>query len=50
MLMLAGAVLIIAVVSSTPEGRAEARERMARYNPYLWAAVAVIWGILLFPW
>lgn len=50
MWMLIGAILVIAIATSTREGRAEARERMARYNPYLWAALAVIWGILLFPW
>ena len=50
MMMLIGAALIIGIATSTAEGRAEARKRMARWNVPLAIATAAIWAVLLAPW
>lgn len=47
---LIGATLVIAIVSSTREGRAEARDNLAPYTPYIWAVTLTLVGILVFPW
>lgn len=47
---LIGATLVIAIVSSTREGRAEARGKLAKYEPYIWAVNLTLIGILVFPW
>jgi len=47
---LVGAVLVIAIVSSTREGRSEASAQLAKYNWHFGIATAAIWGILLYPW
>jgi hypothetical protein len=49
MLMLGFLVLIVALMSSTAEGRREARQRMARYNRPLWIATGLIWAALFLP-
>ncbi|MFM5931291.1 MAG: hypothetical protein ACKOPQ_10315 [Novosphingobium sp.] len=46
-LAIVGVLLLIAVLSSTRHGRAEARERMAKYNPIFWAFSIILWGLLI---
>ena len=43
------ALLAICAASSTAEGRAEARERMRKYDKPAWIIAAVLWAILILP-
>ena len=43
MWMLAVAVVVMAVASSTPAQRSEARERLAKHNGKMWIANAILW-------
>lgn len=47
---LIGATLVIAIVSSTREGRAEARDKLAKYNWIFGGLTIALIGILVFPW
>jgi len=49
MIMTIGAILLIAIATSTAEGRAKAGDSVARYNFHALAGIALIWGILLIP-
>ena len=47
MVMLLGALGIIAVASSTPADRESARQRLRRHNGKLWLANVVLWAPLV---
>ena len=37
------AAVVVSVLSSTAEGRAQARERLKRHNLTLWIIAAILW-------
>jgi hypothetical protein len=41
------AIVLICLLTSTADGRREARERLKPYNRAAWIAVALIWGTVL---
>ena len=45
-----GALLLICVMTSTKQGRAEAQARLKPYEKWLWLAAAVLWGLLILGW
>lgn len=44
-----GALVIIALATSTRETRAESAVKLARYNPHMLTASALLWLLLLWP-
>jgi hypothetical protein len=45
-----GTLLLVSVVTSTKQGRAEARARLKPYEKWALLAAVVIWGSLLLGW
>jgi hypothetical protein len=41
-----GALLLICVMTTTRESRAEARERLRPYNRWLWGATVALWLLI----
>lgn len=40
------AILLIAIASTTAEGRLKARADLARLNPALWISAVAVWGFI----
>ncbi len=49
MLIAIGSLLLIAVLSSTRQGRGEAKARLAPYEKWIAFAAVILWGMLLLP-
>jgi NADH:ubiquinone oxidoreductase subunit 6 (subunit J) len=45
-----GALLLVSVMTSTKEGRAEVRARTKPYEKWALLAVVVIWGVMILGW
>jgi hypothetical protein len=48
-LWITGSLAALAVASTTPESRAAARKRLARWNPLWWAIAIGLWAFILWP-
>ncbi len=44
------ALLLICMMTSTKQGRADAQARLKPYNKWLWLAAAVLWALLILGW
>ena len=45
-----GLFIIVSLLSTTPQGRAQARERLARWNPLFFAIIIAGLAIIFWPW
>jgi cadmium resistance protein CadD (predicted permease) len=50
MLWVVGAIVVLSLLSTTPASRAEARAKLARWNPLFIAILLIELGLIFYPW